>query len=360
MRAKLLPKNHRKPFRHKDIKQWISLTSSIFFVGIFAYLQEKKFSELCVPVAVGLFVFICQRICLFLLELFMYRQFDMSRTLQLLIQPSSTSSEYPNVHGFWLRILAFSLSLSHCSSKEMWFDDKFDVALLVYLIILGILLGWQDCALLESHRLMKPFTYCGGSAMAFSFYHGYLKLIAPGLISRITQFQDNNQLNTNQIPQKKLYILIPSSSYVFDKLDGYQQWTKTQDLKMYHVADKFESHKQDRSLVRNRIYKNTMYMVEYKEKEHYYVLLEAASPIKTFYETCKENKEFEKNKKEVISSFYFTLKKLIKENPETRNVIKLIYYDDELGDVSIADIVKERILKIKDKEKEQHNGQDGL
>ncbi|XP_054267525.1 stimulator of interferon genes protein-like isoform X2 [Macrosteles quadrilineatus] len=307
-------KNHHNPYRFKEIKQWIVLTSFIFFVVIYACLYERKFSELCVPVAVALFVFICQRICFFLLEIFMYRQFDMYHTLQLLIQPSSTSSEYPNVNGFWLRILAFFLSLSQCSPKEIWFDNKFDIVVLVLLIILGIVLEWQDCALLESRRLTKPLTYSGGSAMAFGFYHGYLKLIAPGLISRITQFQDSEQIKANQIPQKKLYILIPSSSFVFDKLEGYQQWTKKQDLKIHHVAEKFESHRQDRVLVRNRTYSNTMYIVQYSEKEQYYILLEGATPIKTFYETCKEMNDFE----------------------------------NEQRDVSIPDIVKERILKKKD------------
>uniref|UniRef100_A0A1B6GS67 STING ligand-binding domain-containing protein n=1 Tax=Cuerna arida TaxID=1464854 RepID=A0A1B6GS67_9HEMI len=213
-----------------------------------------------------------------------------------------------------------------------------DIFICLLIPALGLYYQWDDCPLLESYRLEETSKFSGGSCMARGFFYGYLKIITPGLYDKIIIFQNENNLSDKEVPVKRLFVLIPSSTFIFDKL------RKEADT-VEPVEEGLDAHKQDRGLVLKRAYQNSMYKVRNKEKDRdYYVPLEGATPLKTFYETCISEPQYKEFKSEIISSFYYELERLINRDRIVKDMVELIYYDDENDpDIELAEVVKQRI-----------------
>ncbi|KAG8267297.1 hypothetical protein J6590_054693 [Homalodisca vitripennis] len=243
--------------------------------------------------------------------------------------------------------------LFHCLNHEN--DVKFqdflnvqfsflDILICLQIPALGLYYQWDDCPVLESCRLEESSRFSGGSCMARGFFYGYLKIITPGLYDKIVRYQNENNLTDKEVPVKRLCVLIPSSTFIFDKLRK-----EAEKVEAEPVEESLDAHKQDRGLVLKRVYQNSMYKVRNKEKNRdYYVPFEGATPLKTFYETCIHEPHYKEFKSEVISSFYYELEKLINRDRVVKDMVELVYYDDENDpDIEIAEVVEQRIKYLK-------------
>ncbi|GLV44844.1 sting [Carabus blaptoides fortunei] len=171
-----------------------------------------------------------------------------------------------------------------------------------------------------------------GSGMAHSFFHGYLNLILPctgderkGLKEQITDYEAQNNV---QFLSKKLYILIPLSAHCPTSV------VERSGIEM-DSAKSLNYRRMDRAGVRDRHYQNSVYKIwigkDFKRKP-VYVCAEYATPLLTFYEVTKHNtpdsKVYLRHRNEIVTNFYMTLHKILKDDPDCRDVCELIYYRD--------------------------------
>lgn len=196
-----------------------------------------------------------------------------------------------------------------------------------------------------------------GSGMAHSFYHGYLKLILPctgderkGLIEQISDYEAKNDVH---FPSKKLYILIPLSAHCPTTIH------ERSGIKM-ESGESLDWRRMDRAGVKNRQYHNSVYKIwigkDYKRKP-VYVCAEYATPLLTFYEVTRHNtpdsREYMRNRNEIVTNFYMTLNKILKDDPDCKDVCELIYYKDidshgnpySVEELDVGKLLLDRILR---------------
>ncbi|GLH13952.1 Uncharacterized protein GBIM_18421 [Gryllus bimaculatus] len=193
----------------------------------------------------------------------------------------------------------------------------------------------SDSVFLEKLKLLDY-----GSGMAQNFFYGYLRIILPntgdegkGIIERIDDFISQQRLSEDSFPVKKLFILIPSSSYLPNDLkDCSFDWMKS--------AGTLEKKIRDRAGVISRPYKNSVYRIKNPDDDNdkgIYVVAEGATPCKTLHEVVQysgERQEFYKeHQKEIIFSFFETLRETLREDRDCRGLCEFVYYDgtDEFG-----------------------------
>ncbi|OAD55574.1 hypothetical protein WN48_04450, partial [Eufriesea mexicana] len=147
----------------------------------------------------------------------------------------------------------------------------------------------------------------------------------------------------------KLFILIPSSSYIPPDL-------KEASYKWMESAMDLEDEIRNRAGVKRRTFHNTVYKI-YANGERknapVYVVVEGASPLLTFFEIEKYfysiKNVYKKYRKNIIKQFYKELKMLLDNDPELRDFCELIYYDDYDNNgvkVNIAKVILDRLSEI--------------
>ncbi|XP_012275496.1 stimulator of interferon genes protein isoform X2 [Orussus abietinus] len=187
-------------------------------------------------------------------------------------------------------------------------------------------IGINDCKLniSESLRNMGGVDY--GSGMALSYFYGYLQIVLPvtgncdkGLREKIELFESKEGVS---IPVKKLFILIPSSSYIPPDL-------KTVSPGWMESVETLEMTIKDRAGVK---------------------VAEGATPVQTLFEISKHRHKEAIRCSEVLSeiliSFYKTLQSLLDDDPQCTDLCELIFYND--GDANgkktnVAKILLQRI-----------------
>ncbi|XP_026669308.1 stimulator of interferon genes protein [Ceratina calcarata] len=190
-----------------------------------------------------------------------------------------------------------------------------------------------------------------GTHMAHLYYNGYLRIILPspgtttkGLIEKIEDYEDINNI---QICVHKLFILIPSSSYIPpDLVDASNKWMEgTMDL---------SNEVRNRGGVKRREYHNTVYKIYpdgQKTNAPLYLVVEGASPLVTLYEMTTrahaETEVYRSHSKDIIRKFYEKLKDLLDNDPECANTYELIYYDDDKNGnkVNVAKVILDRLAE---------------
>jgi len=172
-------------------------------------------------------------------------------------------------------------------------------------------------------------------------------MASKGIVEKIENFEDNHNVT---FPVHRIFILIPSSGYIPPDLkDASYQWMeRAQDL---------EEETHNRAGIIAIKYHNSAYKIYpdgRKLDSPKYVVVEGATPLLTFYEIQRHNHPesavYQKYKKDVIEMFYTKLREILQDEPDTRDLCELIYYDDfdSYGTkVNIAKIILERISKIK-------------
>ncbi|KAJ8680514.1 hypothetical protein QAD02_016301 [Eretmocerus hayati] len=194
-----------------------------------------------------------------------------------------------------------------------------------------------------------------GTAMACSYFYGYLKILLPasggidrkGILHAMETYEGNHNV---KIPVKKLFILIPSSSYIPPDLrEISSDWLES--------AQMLDTVAIDRAGVKNRTYHNTIYILHSKgpnEKKTgiaIHLAVEGATPLKTFSETQHSVHRYaplyREFNQEIIHNFYTTLKDLLEDNPDCRDYCELVYYEDNVDGhhVNPAHVLLERLAK---------------
>lgn len=187
--------------------------------------------------------------------------------------------------------------------------------------------------------------------MAHMFYSGYLKIILPspgtavkGLIEKIENYEDSNNI---KIIVPKLFILIPSSSYIPPDLrDASNGWMES--------AQDLPNEVRNRAGVKRREYHNSVYKIYPNGKrtnKPLYLVVEGATPLLTLYEiktrSHDETTVYQTYYKEVVKKFYEKLKRLLEDDPECTDLYELVYYDDyENGNrVNVAEVILRRLAE---------------
>lgn len=166
-----------------------------------------------------------------------------------------------------------------------------------------------------------------GSFMAYSFYHGYIKFVvasngdtsSKGLVERIQDYESENHVT---FPVKKLLILQPESMHFEPKLRS----------ELLLVANNLEEVIINRGGVVNRRYQSSVYKIVDSD---YYVNVQGATPLITYYEESERSELLAKYKTEVALSFRSHLEKLINDDPSCRGLVEVIYYKDEIEQKSV-------------------------
>lgn len=202
-----------------------------------------------------------------------------------------------------------------------------------------------------------------GSAMAYSYYYGYLRIILPstgslnkGLVEKLENIEDNHNI---KISVHKLFILIPSSSYIPPDLkEASYQWMEG--------AINSEEEERNRAGIKRRTYHNTVYKIypngQKLNTTPVYIMVEGATPLLTFYEVQKhahnETNVYRKYDKEIILKFYEKLKELISNDTECADLCELIYYNDYDNNgtkVNVAKVILNRLSQIQNMNSENFN-----
>ncbi|XP_033227920.1 stimulator of interferon genes protein isoform X2 [Belonocnema kinseyi] len=167
---------------------------------------------------------------------------------------------------------------------------------LVFAFFLVDLANIRECRSQKIENMNRLGGLDYGSAMACSYFYGYLKIILPadgkenkGLLGRIEEFEDN-ELKNQTFPVKKLFILIPASFYIPPNLKEISnEWLEPIPQKLSYISI-------DRAGVARRPYKNTAYKIHPggygSGKAPIYVVTEGATPMMTFFEAQQYKHRF--------------------------------------------------------------------
>ncbi|XP_066597821.1 stimulator of interferon genes protein homolog [Prorops nasuta] len=257
-----------------------------------------------------------------------------------------------------LSAIAIKVTGTVCLNKEFW-----EVKPMIWII--SLILAITILKLVNIFKNMSFNTLENmngldiGTGLAYSYYYGYLRIMLPstgtkskGLVEAINAYESFHNI---QIPVKKLFILIPKSSYIPPDL-------KEVSYEWMEATSTLEPKTQDRSGVKNRVYHNTVYKIQEGGLDNsvsapVFVVAEGAQPLMTFYEIMRNvnphSPIYEKHKAEFVDIFYKTLKNLLFNDLECREICELIYYDDYNSNkrrINVAEIILQRIKAIKDDE----------
>lgn len=254
-----------------------------------------------------------------------------------------------------LLFLGLTVTIRKCPLSYAWdFGPYVCVSLIAFTFCLlrtSNLAEWETGSL-SNLSVLKGLDY--GTGMAYSFYYGYLRLILPstetskkGIIEKIENFEANHNVT---FPVHKLFILIPSSGYIPPDLkEASYQWMEN--------ARELEEDRRNRAGNIGRTYRNNVYKIRQDKengKDPVYVVVEGATPLLTYYEVQKhshlESAIYKRYKCKIIEMFYRKLQEILQNEPETRDLCELIYYDDydAKGDkINVATIILERIAEVK-------------
>ncbi|XP_022905121.1 stimulator of interferon genes protein homolog [Onthophagus taurus] len=184
-----------------------------------------------------------------------------------------------------------------------------------------------------------------GVFMAYSYYHGFLKIVLPNTGTQqkgFKEFQaDFESKHGIQFAYNKLIILVPMSLFCPPNLVDHSKYISlAQSLGTIEVS---------RGGVHNRVYKNTVYKLE-KDGNRYYVCAEYATPLRTMYDIVHTNNPhavlYETFQNEFIINFYQTLKDILENSEETRDLCDLVLFNDQ-KDKKMVDIGNVIINHIK-------------
>lgn len=271
-----------------------------------------------------------------------------------MIKALKTSFKYNTVI-----VLCIAVFITQLTKKEYSLDYNLKpnsvacICLLCFVLIPFIIFSFSQQNMNNHISSMNGLDY--GTGMAYSFYYGYLRIILPstgtaskGLLEKIETFEDVHNVS---ITIKKLFLLIPSSSYISPDLKelSYDGWIES--------AQKLETEIRDRAGVKQRTYHNNIYKIYpdgNQSAKPEYVVLEGATPILTYFEVQKhfhpESAIYKTYNEEIIATFYMKLKELINSNPDCKDRCELIYYKDQDSNgkkVNVAKIILERIETLK-------------
>lgn len=218
------------------------------------------------------------------------------------------------------------------------------VALILLLLVLVL-----GCLCLHLWKKLHSVPIAYADCMVDTYVYGYLRKIIPdhgfseerGLKNKIMHYKDIQGLSDEEFPFNKMFILIPASGYIPPLLDKLDQPGRIE------IRKPLEPLILNRAGVDSREYKSAVYKIFFRGEisKHITVAMEGAPPLLCLSDSCKENPELSKYKKELIYLFYKKLKAKIKEHEEFEDSCEPIYYEE--GSKSLADYLILRYIEGK-------------
>lgn len=153
--------------------------------------------------------------------------------------------------------------------------------------------------------------------LAWSFYLGYLKLVLPTF--RSSHLDDPFRARGF----KKLLILIPLNANIAHKLED-----EDTNIRFY---DNLSNQKIDRGGVKGRVYKHSIYTVLDDMGQGQECVMEYATPLLTLHSMSQDSRAGfgERDRKDQVLLFYRTLRDILEDSLECRNLYTLILLNDE-------------------------------
>ncbi|XP_055390370.1 stimulator of interferon genes protein homolog [Condylostylus longicornis] len=246
--------------------------------------------------------------------------------------------------SFFLVIL-----FSHLWNNSNFIDELLKKRELMISYVILMKLNLHKSALLDAAEWIRSGSGVDyASGMASNYFNGYIRLQLPykgdakkGIIERCEEYEGKHGVT---FAAKKLFILIPQSMHIEPAFQS----------KLLNRALSLETVVRHRAGV-ERPFKNDVYSIiaervlildedgtKIKVKQKYYIALEGATPMLSFYDSCESNVTssdlMKKMKREILLQFYKSIKKYCLECPETQNEVDFIYYNDCEPDRSRKDI----------------------
>lgn len=131
---------------------------------------------------------------------------------------------------------------------------------------------------------------------------------------RIEDYEDSQEVN---IPIKKLFVLVPESMYTPGKLN----------CENLAVSRNLETVVMNRAGISNRTYHNTVYKIK---DTTWYVVMEGASPLQTFYEAMDRDARLKALRHEIVVSFVKKLRELLNNDQECRHLCEVVHFNGNL------------------------------
>ncbi|XP_041050432.1 stimulator of interferon genes protein isoform X1 [Carcharodon carcharias] len=176
--------------------------------------------------------------------------------------------------------------------------------------------------------------------LAWSYYIGYLKFILPNLEERIKKYQCSVKNVPDCKENWKLYILIPFSCKIHDKLEKV-------DSRIEFFGNLPEICI-DKAGIKARSYKNSIYAIYDQEDRPHRCILEYATPLRSLFEMSNDaSAAFSKEQcLEQAKLFYVALENILNNSQECAGYFRLIPYNDDLEEGSMdSHFLSTKILK---------------
>ncbi|XP_078087153.1 stimulator of interferon genes protein isoform X2 [Mustelus asterias] len=160
--------------------------------------------------------------------------------------------------------------------------------------------------------------------LAWSYYIGYLKFVLPNLEEGIKKYQCSVENLPDYKENWKLYILIPFSCKIHDKLekvdDRIEFFGNLPELRI------------DKAGIKERSYKNSIYTIYDQKDRPHHCVLEYATPLRSLFEMSNDaTATFSKEQRlEQAKLFYTTLENILDNSQECTGYFRLIPYDDDV------------------------------
>ncbi|XP_059226331.1 stimulator of interferon genes protein homolog isoform X2 [Stomoxys calcitrans] len=194
----------------------------------------------------------------------------------------------------------------------------------LYWLLIGVNISFSHLSYANWIRQSHGLDYAEG--MASNYFHGYLKLTLPshtghlGLKERIELYEAKEKV---EFAVKRLIILVPNTMFVNSRIES-RILTKAGVVPLETIV-------KNRAGV-ERPFKNDVYKFTVPiNGTTYYVALEGATPMLSFFEAMTYQPsttwQMKEMKREILLKFYKHLKKLLKEWPPTEDEAELVLYN---------------------------------
>jgi len=284
---------------------------------------------------------IIKRFLVFLGELLSINTRYDGKILPVIQQSFCTKS---NIPFLTLPIVVAMMTYLNLHGEGMLFvwriiQTKWNCVLIITIALFARLLRLNEPTRSEMARVLEEQKLNVGHGLAWSFYFGYLRLIIPGLQSRIESWKPSIQNTKRYKVIPKLYILVPKSCYCPPSITAADPRLKVAGVTPSFVANRAGNQRRE--------YKNTMYCFEADNVE-YYCMVEYATPVLSLYEMSNSEEAglSSHERLQQMNTFVSTLTEIIHSNPETKNYCSLVVYDDKDfrdGEQRLMELLKDRI-----------------
>jgi len=162
-----------------------------------------------------------------------------------------------------------------------------------------------------------------GTALAWCYFYGYLKIILPHIKRKMLEFSQEHKV---KFEVDKLLILAPKTCMMPEKLDELNNLDNTLEF-CRHLP----IHTANRAGNINREYKSPVYNLKHKKSgKSQYIVVEGASNLQTLYDFKKNSKLSEEHFQQQRSLYINVVKELTRRY-EYEGIYELLEYEHRMN-----------------------------